>query len=227
MVTDSYITTVIVAAGSARRFGAPLPKQFCDLGGRPVLMHTVDAIRRAIPDGDIVLVLSADGLELWRDLCQRHGYSSPRCVTGGDTRWQSVRNALASIPDNGIILVHDGARPLVDGDTVDRVVAAARRCGAAIPAVPVTDSLRRTDTDAPVDRSLFRAVQTPQAFDAGLLKDAYRRPFDPLFTDDASVVQSAGHPVTMTDGNRDNIKITYPTDLLLAQALLVARNTQR
>ena len=223
---NHHIVTVIVAAGSGSRFGGDLPKQFTDLCGRPVLMHTVEAFRRAIPGGRIIVVLSPRNTGLWASLCQRHNFTSPQVVSGGDTRWQSVRNALAEVTSTAkVILVHDGARPLVDAPLIQRVAHMAGHGGVAVvPVVPVTDSLRRTDTNQAVDRSLFCAVQTPQGFDALTLLEAYNAPFRAEFTDDASVVESAGYHVTTVCGSPENIKITYPADILWAEAVLAARN---
>ena len=166
-------------------------------------------------------------MELWRALCERHGFVVPhRVVPGGETRWHSVKNALDSIGDIAdvdVIAVHDGVRPLATANLINRVLDAARRDGAAIPVVPLNDSVRQLDGDGgshALDRSSLRAVQTPQAFDARLLIEAYRQPFDPTFTDDASVVERYGHQVTLVEGDPQNLKITRPMDLALAEYLL-------
>lgn len=227
MAGEPHITTVIVAAGSGSRFGGDMPKQFRALAGRPLLMHTVDAFRAALPDSDIVLVLSADATDLWYSLCRAAGFVSPRVVTGGDSRWRSVKNALESIESTDIVLVHDGARPLVDAATIHAVIKGVRESGTAVPVVPVTDSLRRADTDQAVDRSPFRAVQTPQGFDYALLNEAYSRPYRPEFTDDASVVESIGHRIAMTEGSPCNIKVTYPMDIAVAEAIMAVSDKER
>lgn len=222
----SRVCHIIVAAGSGARFGSELPKQFCLLRGRPVLMTTVDNFRNACPDDKIVLVLSKDCVRLWHGLCREYGYPSPEIAYGGATRWNSVKNALESVDDGvDIITVHDGARPLVSRDVIGKVVAAVESgaCG-AIPVVPVTDSLRIIDDDGvseAVDRSVMRAVQTPQAFRAEILRKAYGRPYSPLYTDDASVVEDAGFtPLALVDGDVHNIKITHPADLDVAAVIL-------
>ena len=220
MSKSQRIVTVVVAAGSGSRFGGDMPKQFRLLAGRPLLMHTVQAFERALPGQEIVLVLSPDTRDLWLSLCDSYGCRSPRIVAGGKTRWESVKNAVSTVTDADIILVHDGARPLVDADTIHRVVDTAAAHGACVPVVPVTDSLRRADTGLAVDRTPFRAVQTPQGFDAGLLRRAYAAPYQDWFTDDASVVEHAGHPIAMTDGSPANIKVTYPQDIRFAESLL-------
>lgn len=220
--------TIIVAGGSGTRFGAQLPKQFLELGGMPILMRTIEAFGEN-RDGsfDVIVTLPADQMDLWRTLCERHGFAVPhRVVAGGETRWHSVKNALDSIGDIAdvdVIAVHDGVRPLATAELIHRVLEAARRDGAAIPAVPLNDSVRQLDGDGvshALDRASLRAVQTPQAFDARLLIEAYRQPFAPTFTDDASVVERYGHPVTLVDGDPQNLKITRPMDLALAEYLL-------
>lgn len=219
-----HIAVIIVAAGSGSRYGAALPKQFCLLEGRPVLMHTIDGLRRALPQARFVLVLSAAMTDYWQQLCDADGFASPPVVAGGATRWESVRNALPTVADSDIVLVHDGARPVVDAAMVARVVDGAVCAGAAIPVVTVTDSLRcRTpDGTRAVDRSRFVAVQTPQGFDTSVLEAAYAQPFSPAFTDDASVVEAYGHDVTTVDGDVHNIKITNPGDIDVARIYMAS-----
>ena len=221
---------IIVAGGSGTRFGAQLPKQFLELAGRPILMRTIEAFGESCETGDtsldVIVTLPADQMDLWQQLCEKCAFSLPhRVVAGGETRWHSVKNALAAvgdITDVDVIAVHDGVRPLATAGLIGRVLDAARRDGAAIPVVPLNDSVRQVagDTSHALDRSSLRAVQTPQAFDARLLLDAYHQPFDPTFTDDASVVERAGHRVTLVDGDPVNLKITRPMDLALAEYLL-------
>ena len=220
---------LIVAGGSGTRFGAQVPKQFLNLQGIPVLMHTVRAFDQALEnDGhEIIVTLPADQFGLWRDLCHRHSFAvQHRVVAGGETRWHSVKNALDSIVDCAdvdVIAVHDGVRPMASIDLIRRSLDTARRYGSAIPVVMLNDSVRQIDANGEscaLDRSSLRAVQTPQVFDALLLMDAYRQPFDSTFTDDASVVERAGHQVTLVDGDPANIKITRPMDLVLAEYLL-------
>ena len=219
---------IIVAGGSGARFGAQVPKQFLDLQGKPILMHTIEAFGEN-RDGsfDVILTLPADQMGLWQDLCHEHGFDVPhRVVPGGQTRWHSVKNALDSIidpADVGIIAVHDGVRPLASKVLIARVLESARRDGAAIPVVMLNDSVRQVDAEGgnhSLNRSSLRAVQTPQAFDARLLLEAYAQPYDPLFTDDASVVERMSHGVALVDGDPMNLKITRPMDLVLAEYLL-------
>lgn len=217
------IYAIIVAGGSGQRFGAATPKQFLPLGGRPVLMHTVE---RFAAIATVVLVLPQPLIGLWEEQCRGHSFDvDVRVVAGGESRFHSVANALAAIgdaSDDAIVLVHDGVRPLVSRQVIDAAIAAAELHAAAVPVVPLSDSIRRIDGDrtVAVERERYVAVQTPQAFRLDLLRTAYAVGFRPQFTDDASVVEAAGHPVATFPGEPTNIKITYPSDLLIAEALL-------
>lgn len=217
---------IIVAAGRGKRFGSDLPKQFCMLGDEPVLMHTVRRMARALPHASIHIVLSEAYATLWEKMCEQCGFVSPQVIFGGDTRWQSVKNAITAIApdDDDVVLVHDGVRPVIKADMVRRVVDALENAGASIPVVPVTDSLRRLEADGAsqvVDRSRLVAVQTPQAFRAGLLKLAYGLPYRDTFTDDASVYEAAGNGApALVDGSSLNIKITHPRDIEIAALFL-------
>ena len=221
-----HIYNIIVAAGSGSRFGAALPKQYCLMDGRPVLMHTIENMRRALPQSQIVLVLNRDFVDYWTELCVKYSFISPKVVEGGDTRWQSVKNAIDEIPaDAQVITVHDGARPIVDSMMVERLISALDDAVGAIPVVSVTDSLRQIveSGSTPVDRSLYKAVQTPQAFHADKLIEAYSLPFDATFTDDASVLAALGYDVALVEGDTYNIKITNPLDIEIAQLYLRQR----
>lgn len=219
---------IIVAAGSGVRYGADCPKQFCKLNGRPLLMTTVGKMQAA--GGTLILVLNSEWIGPWTDMCAAYGFESPRVVAGGATRWESVRNAIETVPaDADVITVHDGARPAVDTDTINRVVdAVVDGADGAIPVVAVTDSLREILPDGlsrAVDRSGFRAVQTPQAFRGQALKAAYRLPYRPGFTDDASVMEAAGFTcLKLVDGNPGNIKVTNPGDILRLEAVMDANS---
>lgn len=221
-----HIYNIIVAAGSGSRFGAALPKQYCLMNGRPVLMHTIENMRCALPQSQIVLVLNRDFVDYWTELCVKYSFISPKVVEGGDTRWQSVKNAIDEIPaDAQVITVHDGARPIVDSMMVERLISALDDAVGAIPVVSVTDSLRQIveSGSTPVDRSLYKAVQTPQAFHADKLIEAYSLPFDATFTDDASVLAALGYDVALVEGDTYNIKITNPLDIEIAQFYLRQR----
>lgn len=217
------VYVIIVAAGTGSRFGADLPKQFCMLAGRPVLCHAVDRVRRALPGARVITVISPSMRQLWEELAAADGLEMPPVVEGGATRWESVRNALAAIdstdPD-AVVLVHDAARPLLDTSTARAVVEAAAPGISAVPVIPVTDSLRFVNSEGvsvPVDRADFRAVVTPQGFMLDDLRRAYRLPYTPAFTDDASVMMAAGMPeAELVDATPALLKITHPGDLALA-----------
>lgn len=225
------IHVIIVAGGSGSRFGADVPKQYCMLEGRPVLMHTIEAMRDALPVSLITLVISRDMHGYWQSLCDENSFESPTTVYGGSTRADSVLNALMTInvesPDD-IVLIHDGARPLVDRDTVTNVLETLLndKPDGVIPVIPVTDSIRimTPGGSEPVDRSLYRAVQTPQGFYLVNIKRAYNRTRSPLWTDDASVMASAGKTdIRLSAGSPENIKITNPMDIDIAAAVMRRR----
>lgn len=221
---DRY--AILVAGGKGLRMGSDIPKQFLPLRGRPVLMHTIDVFRRTYPDIHIILVLPREQQDYWRQLCGQHDYDVEVCVAdGGETRFHSVHNGLSLIPDDarGVVGVHDGVRPFVSPETIRRCYEAAEECGAVVPVVPVVETVRQVLADGSsmtVDRNAYRLVQTPQTFDIQLLKKAYGQPFDPFFTDDASVVEAMGHPIKLVEGNNENIKLTNPADLKLAEGMV-------
>lgn len=210
---------IIVAGGKGLRMGGDVPKQFLPVEGKPILMHTIEAFRKALEGVGIVLVLPAEQQDYWRHLCEEHAFRSPELIAdGGETRFHSVRNGLALLPDDhdAVVGVHDGVRPFVSADTILRCYGAAAEGKAVVPVVPVVETLRQVLPDgrsATRQRSEYRLVQTPQAFPLALLKEAYRQPFSEAFTDDASVVEALGREITMVEGNRENIKITTPSDL--------------
>ena len=218
---------VIVAGGKGLRMGKEIPKQFLPIGGRPVLMCTLEAFHRCDAAIGLVLALPEAHLSLWQELCRQYSFTLPhRVVTGGATRFHSVYNGLQAVPaEVSLIAVHDGVRPFVSPRLINDLFAAAARYGAAVPAVPVVDSLRRVDAEGgsvAVPRSAYRSVQTPQVFRSDLLLRAYDSPYQDDFTDDASVVEAAGQAVALVDGDVDNIKITTPRDLAVAEILLQA-----
>jgi 2-C-methyl-D-erythritol 4-phosphate cytidylyltransferase len=217
-------TILIVAGGRGTRMGGPQPKQFLELAGRPVLMHTLEAFDRWDASARLIVVLPEDQIDTWKRLCEAHVFGRiHRVVAGGETRFHSVRNGLGAVASNGLIAVHDGVRPLVAPSVIAACFAAAADGGAAVPVVPVVESVREVDADGgsrPVDRTRLRVVQTPQVFRADVLRAAYCLPYDPRFTDDASVVEASGVAVRLVPGNRENIKLTTPMDLLLAEQLM-------
>lgn len=219
--------TIIVAGGKGLRMGGDIPKQFIPVNGMPVLMHTIRRFREFDPQMHIVLVLPKDHQDYWRQLCDEYRFTDQHDIAdGGSTRFHSSQNGimtLAEAPDTDIVAIHDGVRPLVSVETIGRCFTAAAESGAAIPVLPVIDTLRyvghadengvNTEQGHNVLRSDYRVVQTPQTFRLALLRRAFTQPFSERFTDDASVVEALGEKVTMVDGNRENIKITTPYDL--------------
>lgn len=227
--TGRKVHVVVVAAGKGIRFGGDLPKQFSLLGDRPVLMHTVIRLARSMPAANITIVLSEAYVTYWERMCEIYGFVSPRVVVGGETRWESVRNAVNSLgaaPDD-IIMVHDGVRPMVETKMMHRILDAMKDAAAVIPVVPLTDSLRELNGDTgshAIDRSQLVAVQTPQAFRAENLIEAYKLDYRPEFTDDASVYEAAGYgSPTLVDGSSTNIKITRPRDIDIAALFMGIR----
>ncbi len=216
---------MIVAGGKGLRMGASIPKQFLPVNGLPVLMLTIKRFREYDGSLRIILVLPKEQHEYWNELCKNYHFTDAYAVVeGGETRFHSVRNGLAAIPDDtqGVVGIHDGVRPFPSVEVIRACYETARTAKAVIPVVPVVETVRhivaggKTET---VDRADYRLVQTPQTFDIQLLKQAYAQPYRDCFTDDASVVESAGHEVTLIEGNRENIKITTPFDLRIARIL--------
>ena len=217
---------IIVAGGKGLRMGGEIPKQFLPIGGKPVLMHTLERFHRCDKDMKIILVLPKSQQDYWRELCREYRCDIPHEIAdGGDTRFASSKNGLALIAKDckGGVGIHDGVRPFVSTEVIRRCYDIARQTGAAIPVLPVTDTLRKVgDTDKAYNvlRSNYRIVQTPQVFDIQLAHEAFDQPYSDAFTDDASVVESIGKEVTMVEGNRENIKLTTPFDLKIAEILL-------
>lgn len=213
---------IIVAGGKGLRMGYELPKQFISIKGIPVLMRTIKAFYSFDDSINIIVVLAPSYRDYWADLCKQYNFSIPHQITeGGETRFHSVKNGL-DLVDNGLVAVHDAARPFVSTNLIKKTFEAAQQYFAAIPVTEVTDSIRLiTDNSSSkiVDRSIYRLVQTPQVFDVDLLKKAYSTQFKNEFTDDASVVEYAGQQIHLVEGERTNIKITTPLDLDLAQVI--------
>ena len=220
---NDYI--IVVAGGKGLRMGGDIPKQFLPVNGRPVLMRTLERFREYDKDINIILVLPKAQQDYWSQLCSEYDFHIPHKIAdGGATRFHSVQNGLKLIPDTaqGIVGVHDGVRPFVSTDVIRHCYEAARVHKAVIPVTPVVETLRHINADGSGDnvlRSDYRLVQTPQTFDIQLLKQANKQQYRESFTDDASVVEGIGQKVTMVEGNRENIKITTPFDLIIAEAL--------
>lgn len=216
-------TALIVAGGKGLRMGSELPKQFLPIGGKPVLMHTLEAFHRFDSAIDLILVLPEEQQGYWKQLCEKHRFTIRHLIAnGGETRFHSVRNGLALVSGGGLVGVHDGVRPFVSQEVIRRCYDRAATDKAVIPVVDVVDTVRQVTESGSrtVNRDDYKLVQTPQVFDADLLRRAYAQDFKPFFTDDASVVEAMGVPVDLVEGNRENIKITTPFDLKIATALV-------
>jgi 2-C-methyl-D-erythritol 4-phosphate cytidylyltransferase len=216
---------IIVAGGKGLRMGSDIPKQFLPIGGKPVLMRTLERFRQYSTTLQIILVLPKAQQDYWQKLCKEYAFDIDyQLADGGETRFHSVQNGLAKIPDNaqGVVGVHDGVRPFPSIDVIRNCYETAREKKAVIPVIPVVETVRhlKGDTSVTVPRNDYRLVQTPQTFDIQLLKAANRQPYNDGFTDDASVVEAYGFDITLVEGNRENIKITTPYDLKIAEVLI-------
>ena len=228
---------VIVAGGKGLRMGSDIPKQFLPIGGRPVLMRTIERFQAYSPTLQIILVLPKAQQDYWQQLCCEYHFPLPSeeaegsfylLADGGETRFHSVQHGLALIPDDaeGVVGVHDGVRPFPSIEVIRNCYETAREQKAVIPVIPVVETLRHISpstlfpSSQTVPRGDYRLVQTPQCFDIQLLKAANRQPYNDGFTDDASVVEAYGHPITLVEGNRENIKITTPYDITVAEAII-------
>jgi 2-C-methyl-D-erythritol 4-phosphate cytidylyltransferase len=214
---------LIVAGGSGSRMGTVIPKQFLELAGKPVLMHTIEKFRKFESSIRIIVVLPEDHIGLWHELTDKYSFPvSHNIVSGGATRFESVKNGLQLIKSRGYVAIHDGVRPLVSRDTILRCFTEAERYGNAVPVSSPADSLRLiTDQgNIPVNRHHLRLIQTPQVFDTELIIKAYQQEYSPEFTDDATLLEKTGESIRLVEGNRENIKITNPVDLIVAEALM-------
>jgi len=214
---------LIVAGGKGTRIKSKLPKQFLELNGLPILMHTINAFVRYSSSVRIIVVLPEDDFDIWTALCEKFNFTIPHILQrGGETRFQSVKNGLDKIEGNGLVAIHDGVRPLVSEDIIGASFRLAAVHQSAVAAVRLKESIRMTDQDntKAMDRSRFRLIQTPQTFQADLIKKAYQQKEDPSMTDDASVAERDGHVISLFEGSYENIKITTPEDLIVAEALL-------
>ena len=227
---DKY--AIIVAGGSGSRMGGNLPKQFMLLNGKPVVLHTIERFLSLSFPVEIILILPSAYREYWKDYCFENKVKFRHIlVSGGITRFHSVKNALKHVPSGAVVAIHDGVRPFVSPEFLERLFALGQEKGAVIPMVGAVDSMRVKTTQKegekpdgeeyiPVERENYFLVQTPQVFQSEIILDAYKQAFVPSFTDDASVVEKMGCKIYVTDGNRHNIKLTHTEDMLLAEALM-------
>jgi 2-C-methyl-D-erythritol 4-phosphate cytidylyltransferase len=230
---------LIVAGGKGTRIKSKLPKQFLELTGKPILLHTLEAFYRYSENITIVLVLPEDDFTIWNDICKKYNFKKPIVLQkGGETRFQSVKNGLEKVTGPGLVAIHDGVRPLVSEDIIGASFRLAAVHQSAVAAVRLKESIRMTDqaclqegssarrqdNTKAMDRSRFRLIQTPQTFTIDLIKQAYQLKEDPTMTDDASVVEKLGHTISLFEGSYENIKITTPEDLIVAEALVKNRS---
>lgn len=214
---------VIVAGGKGIRMGNAMPKQFLSLHGMPVLAHSILAFTNALPDIQIILVLPADQLSYAQIVLQSLPHPVDlTIVTGGETRFHSVKNGLKAIQNDGIVFVHDGARPLLSKELILRCYEQALKTGSAVPAIAVAESLRKIDVDNsyPVNRDNIRVIQTPQTFLTSIILPAFEQDYNPGFTDEATVAEANGRKISLVEGDKRNLKITTPEDMIVAEALL-------
>lgn len=222
-----------MAAGSGTRMGADMPKQFIDLCGKAVLQRTIEVFAEACPDIKVVTVLPEDHIDYWKSYCLKHNFTCPQILAkGGITRFHSVRNALARVPEGALVAVHDGVRPLLTVKFAKEMFDKAEGVDGLIPVTPCTDTIKVLEKNGDVlsampgasaDRSVLYGAQTPQVFRSEVLKSAYAMAYDTAFTDDASVVEKYGKSLSYVIGERLNIKITTQEDLVLARAVLSVR----
>ncbi len=230
MLPSLPIYVVLVAGGQGTRMGTAIPKQFLEIEGKPILYHTLKAFGDAIPQAHFILVLPAQQISYAQMVLQHLPERIDiTIVTGGNTRFHSVQNGLKAIETPGIVLVHDGVRPLVSADLIHSCVQQAFEKGSAVPAINISDSVRRIlpdESSTPVKREDLKLIQTPQTFKTEILLPAFEQEYREQFTDEATVCEAAGQQVWLIDGEKNNIKITTPEDILVATALMNSRNSQ-
>ena len=215
--------TIIVAGGSGLRMQTSIPKQFLLLNDLPVLMHTINRFYKVDKQQTIVLVLPAEHFDYWEKLCQEYNFKTPHIVTnGGKTRFESVKNGLSLVSQESIVAIHDGVRPLVSAKTILLCKQKAIELGNAIPVIDMDESVRMITEkgSVSVERDRYKKVQTPQVFKSDIIINAYKQDYSLLFTDDASVVENIGIEINLVEGNKENIKITHTSDLLIASELI-------
>ena len=214
---------IIVAGGSGTRMGTDIPKQFLEIKGKPVLMHSMNRFFNFDSNINIIVVLPEHQIEYWQKLCVVHNFIVPhQIVKGGTERFYSVKNGLSLVEENALVAIHDAVRPLVSKQTINDAFESAIQCGSGIPAVAMNESIRQFngENNFAVNRSNFKIIQTPQCFASSAILMAFNQGYKAEFTDDATVLEAAGDKVYLTKGNIENIKITTPHDLIIASTLL-------
>ena len=210
---------IVVAGGKGLRMGGSIPKQFLLLKGLPILMRTINQFTQVFPNVEVIVVLPTEQVSYWKKLCVVHDFgTSHQIAVGGNTRFHSVENGLALVKE-GVVGIHDAVRPLVSKETIERCFKEAQKAGNAVPYIPINDSMRKVDgqQNYQVDRDQYKIIQTPQVFHASAIKDAFKQGFQDSFTDDASVLEANNKRINLVEGNFENIKITRPSDLRMAE----------
>jgi 2-C-methyl-D-erythritol 4-phosphate cytidylyltransferase len=218
---EKYV--LIIAGGIGRRMNMDIPKQFIPIAGKPVLMHTISKFVEYDSDIIIVVIIPKEHIPLWKDLCKEFNFKiNHEIVKGGKERFYSVKNGLKVVPEESLVLVHDGVRPLVSNETINRVVEGSKEYGNAIPYIDMTQSVRKlaNGKNKAINRNQLKLIQTPQGFHSSLIKQAYAKRYRASFTDDASVLEAMGHEIKLVKGNHKNIKITSSTDLHIVECLI-------
>jgi 2-C-methyl-D-erythritol 4-phosphate cytidylyltransferase len=214
---------IILAGGKGSRMDSEIPKQFIPILGKPVIMHTIEKFRSFDPKIEIIVVLPEVHIDLWKEMCNEFKFDIVHSIArGGDERFHSVKNALSLVPENSLVMIHDGVRPLVSHQSIDRVLQKASELGNAIPYIDINESIRKVGKtkSKSVNRNDYKIIQTPQAFKSDLIKSAYEQEYIDSFTDDASVLEAKGESINLVLGNTKNIKITRPVDLIITERLL-------
>lgn len=217
---------IIVAGGKGKRMNAGIPKQFILLAGLPVLMHCIRCFHESDPGIGLIVVLPENEINAWEGLCNKYSFDIiHKVVAGGETRFHSVKNGLTQVNEKSLVAVHDGARPFPGAALIKNCFSRAEEFGTAVPAIPVNESLRRVEGEENqfADRSSYVLIQTPQCFKSEILLSAYNTNYNKNFTDDASIVEFSGHSIHLIEGERENIKITYPVDIAIGEAILKSR----
>ncbi len=217
---------IIVAGGSGSRMKAETPKQFLLLDGKPILMHTIARFHEADAQMQLIVVLPQKEMEEWKTLCAKHNFNIPhQLAAGGETRFHSVKNGLEFVKEESIVAIHDGVRPFASVALIKKCFVEAEQKGNAVPCIRINESIRKVEEEGSkiADRNSFVIIQTPQYFNSEILKKAYQSEFKNIFTDDASVTESSGEKINLIEGERENIKITFPVDLMLAETILKNR----
>ena len=216
------LSIIITAGGVGKRMGAGQPKQFLELNGEPILGVTIRRMKEILPDASIIVTLPESSIEAWKEICETKNFAVDHTVlAGGKERFHSVQNALVSV-NTKFVFVHDGVRPLFSKELLTGLIHELKNSKAVIPYSKMTESMRRLENSSStiVNRDEFISIQTPQAFETIALKEAYKTPYNQSFTDDASVMEKAGYPIALIEGNPENLKITKPSDLKLASFLI-------